>query len=155
MAPIGLDRIASSRGIDLSRWPPRYDPAYRPDLKSPFWLPEIECADAADQERLIFAKLTAQVRYAWANSPFYRRKWEGAGVSPDALKTLSDLPRFPVVQKQELRAAQSAAPPFGDYLCIDPAQVARIHGTSGTTGRPTVFGISSFGALVCGRSIGC
>ncbi len=143
MAPIGLDRIASSRGIDLSRWPPRYDPAYRPDLKSPFWLPEIECADAADQERLIFAKLTAQVRYAWANSPFYRRKWEGAGVSPDALKTLSDLPRFPVVQKQELRAAQSAAPPFGDYLCIDPAQVARIHGTSGTTGRPTVFGISS------------
>ncbi len=142
MAPIGLDRIASSRGIDLSRWPPHYDPAYRPDLKSPFWFPEIECAAPADQEQLIFAKLTAQVRYAWANSPFYRRKWEAAGVSPDALKTLNDLARFPVVQKHELRAAQTAHPPFGDYLCIDPGQVARIHGTSGTTGRPTVFGIS-------------
>ncbi len=45
------------------------------------------------------------------------------------------------MRKAELRAAQAAAPPFGDYLCIDPAEVARIHGTSGTTGRPTVFGI--------------
>jgi phenylacetate-CoA ligase len=143
MASIDLEKIAKGRGADLSRWPPRYDRAYRPDPNSLFWLPEIECADPADQERLIFAKLTAQVRYAWANSSFYRRKWEGAGVSPDALKTLNDLSRFPVVQKHELRAAQTAHPPFGDYLCIDPAQVARIHGTSGTTGRPTVFGISS------------
>jgi phenylacetate-CoA ligase len=48
-----------------------------------------------------------------------------------------------VVRKEDLRAAQAAAPPFGDYLCIDPADVARIHGTSGTTGRPTVFGIGA------------
>ena len=49
--------------------------------------------------------------------------------------------RFPVVQKAELRAAQAAAPPFGDYLCVGLSEVARIHGTSGTTGRPTVFGV--------------
>jgi len=42
-----------------------------------------------------------------------------------------------------LRTAQAAHPPFGDYLCIEPAAVARIHGTSGTTGRPTVFGIGA------------
>ncbi|MGH7266380.1 MAG: phenylacetate--CoA ligase family protein [Candidatus Rokuibacteriota bacterium] len=45
------------------------------------------------------------------------------------------------MQKADLRAAQAADPPFGDYLCIAPGEVARIHGTSGTTGRPTVFGI--------------
>ena len=39
-------------------------------------------------------------------------------------------------RRQELRAAQAAHPPFGDYLCIEPQAVARIHGTSGTTGRP-------------------
>ena len=64
-----------------------------------------------------------------------------AGVSPDTLQTLADLGAFPVVTKDELRAAQAARPPFGDYLCIPPEAVARIHGTSGTTGRPTVFGI--------------
>jgi phenylacetate-CoA ligase len=34
-------------------------------------------------------------------------------------------------------------PPFGDYLGIEPGEVARIHGTSGTTGRPTVFGVGA------------
>ena len=64
-----------------------------------------------------------------------------AGVSPAALKTLDDLAKFPVVQKHELRESQSAHPPYGDYLCVDSREIARIHGTSGTTGRSTVFGI--------------
>jgi phenylacetate-CoA ligase len=92
---------------------------------------------------VILAKLRAQIEYAWERSPFYRRRWEEAGVSPATLKSLDDLARFPVVQKSDLRAAQASAPPFGDYLCIEPSAVARIHGTSGTTGRPTVFGIGA------------
>src|SRR6266542_337961 len=107
------------------------------------WLPEIECAAPAARDELIFAKLQCQLRYAWERSPFYRRKWQDAGVSPDTLKSLDALARFPVVQKAELLAAQEAAPPFGGYLCIEPSEVARIHGTSGTTGRPTVFGIGA------------
>src|SRR5207237_1440144 len=83
----------------------------------------------------------AQVQWAWERSPFYRRAWEAAGVSPATLRTLADLRRFPVIQKADLRAAQAAHPPFGDYLCLAPGEVARIHGTSGTTGRPTVFGV--------------
>jgi phenylacetate-CoA ligase len=141
MATIDLDAIKRARGLDLSVWPPRYDPTYRPDPGQEHWLPEIECADPAARDELIFAKLSRQVRYAWERSPFYRRKWQEAGVSPDDLKSLDDLARFPVVQKAELRQAQAAHPPFGDHLCIDPSEVARIHGTSGTTGRPTVFGI--------------
>ena len=91
----------------------------------------------------ILAKLREQIRYAWTRSPFYRKKWEAAGVSPEALGSLADLGRFPVVTKEELRAAQALRPPFGDYLCIPPEAVARIHGTSGTTGRPTVFGVGA------------
>jgi len=124
-----------ARGVDLTVWPPRYDPAYRPAPDAEHWLPEVECADPAARDALVFAKLTRQVRYAWERSPFYRRRWHEAGVSPDTLRSLDDLARFPVVQKAELRAAQAAAPPLGDYLCIEPAEVARIHGTSGTTGR--------------------
>ena len=53
------------------------------------------------------------------------------------------LARFPVVRKDDRRAAQSGAPPFGGCLCSEPTEVARIHGTSGTTGRPTVFGVGA------------
>jgi phenylacetate-CoA ligase len=129
------------RGVDLSHWPPRYDPSHRP--AGEYWFPELECAEPEKRDEIIFAKLSAQVRYAWEKSPFYRRKWQEAGLSPESLRTLDDLARFPVVQKHELRAAQAAHPPFGDYLCIEPREVARIHGSSGTTGRPTVFGIGA------------
>jgi phenylacetate-CoA ligase len=46
-----------------------------------------------------------------------------------------------VVTKEELRRAQAEHPPFGDYLCVPPDEIVRVHGTSGTTGRPTAFGI--------------
>jgi len=143
VAPVDLQKLARLRGVDLTHWPTLYDKAYRPQPDEPDWLPELERADPAERDQIIFAKLSAQLRYAWEKSPFYRRKWQAAGVSPDSLRRLEDLSRFPVVQKHELRAAQAGQPPFGDYLCIEPAQVARIHGTSGTTGRPTVFGIGA------------
>jgi phenylacetate-CoA ligase len=127
----------------VTQWPPRYDPLYRPPPEEPYWRRDLETADPRQRDAHILDKLQAQVRYAWEKAPFYRRKWEAAGVSPDTLRSLADLAKFPVVQKQELRAAQASTPPFGDYLCIEPERVARIHGTSGTTGRPTVFGISS------------
>ena len=127
--------------IDLSVWPPRYDPGYRPPPAASHWFPELECAEPRARDEVILAKLRRQVEWAWARSPFYRRKWEAAGVAPATLKSLDDLARFPVVQKAELRASQAAAPPYGEYLCVEPAEVARIHGTSGTTGRQTVFGV--------------
>ncbi|MFL5430964.1 MAG: phenylacetate--CoA ligase family protein [Myxococcales bacterium] len=138
---LDLDRIARDRGVDLRVWPPRYDASYRPPPGDLHWLPDVERATPEDRDALILSKLRAQVRYAWERSAFYREKWTAAGVSPDDLRTLGDFAKFPVVQKQELRAEQTAHPPYGRYLCIDAVEVARIHGTSGTTGRPTVFGI--------------
>ncbi|HUJ27381.1 MAG TPA: hypothetical protein VLW85_15255 [Myxococcales bacterium] len=119
-------------------WPPRYDRSYLPEGR--YWS-ALECAPPGERDAVILDKLRAQVAYAWERSPFYQRKWEAAGVSPATLRSLDDLAKFPVVQKHELRASQAAQPPFGEYLCIEPREVARIHGTSGTTGRPTVFGI--------------
>lgn len=143
MTRLDLHALRRSRGADLTAWPPVYDPSYHPSPGEEHWLPEVECADPAARDELILAKLKRQVGYAWEKSAFYRRKWQEAGVSPDTLTSLEDLARFPVAQKAELRHAQAAAPPFGDYLCIEPSRVARIHGTSGTTGRPTVFGIGA------------
>src|SRR5207247_1498318 len=137
-------RASRSEGamtVDTSVCPPRYDPTYRPDPTADFWFPELECLHPGARDALILDKLRRQVAWAWERSPFYRRKWDAAGVSPATLHSLDDLAKFPVVQKAELRLSQAAAPPYGEYLCIEPGEVARIHGTSGTTGRPTVFGI--------------
>jgi len=131
--------LRGRRGVDLTVWPPRYDPAYRPPPEAAPWLPEVECADPAARDALVLAQLTQQVRHAWERSAFYRRKWQEAGVSPAPLRSRDDLARFPVVQKAELRAAQAAAPPFGDYLCIEPAAVARIH-CDRETFRPLPYG---------------
>lgn len=140
---IDIQRLKTVRGVDLSVWPPRYDPAYRPRAGEEYWLPEIECAEPAERDEIIFRKLTNQIRYAWDRSSFYRRRWEEAGVSPATLKGLEDLAQFPVIHKTDLRAAQESHPPFGDYLCTSQEEIARIHGTSGTTGQPTVFGIDA------------
>jgi phenylacetate-CoA ligase len=97
---------------------------------------------AADRDRAILARLQEVTRYAWNNSAFYRRKWDDVGFHPDHLKSLEDFEdKVPVVAKKDLREAQARAPRFGDYLCIPESDVFHIHGTSGTTGRPTVFGI--------------
>jgi phenylacetate-CoA ligase len=123
-------------------WPPRYDASYRPVLDQPCWFPARETMDPAEREARILERIRELMRYAWERAPFYRRKWSEAGVHPDHVRSLEDFERVPVVTKAELREAQVKNPPFGDYLCVEPSEVFHIHGTSGTTGRPTAFGIS-------------
>jgi phenylacetate-CoA ligase len=96
----------------------------------------------AEREAAIVERIREVMRYAYAHAPFYRRKWDDAGVDPERIRSLEDFERVPVVTKQELRETQAAHEPFGDYLCVPEAEVKHVHGTSGTTGRPTAFGIS-------------
>jgi len=96
----------------------------------------------AQREQAILARLQEVCAYAYAHAPFYRRRWDEAGFHPRQLKSLEDFEnRVPVVRKADLRAAQTAHPPFGDYLCVPDSEVFHVHGTSGTTGRPTAFGV--------------
>lgn len=123
-------------------FPPNYDDSYLPPRDSRYWFPVRETMPAAERERAILERLQAVCAYAYAHAPFYRRKWDEAGFHPGHLKSLEDFEsKVPVVQKKDLREAQTAAPPFGDYLCVPDAEVFHIHGTSGTTGRPTAFAI--------------
>src|SRR5262245_65674768 len=135
MLALDLARLRGARAVNLGAWPPRYDPAYAPAAHETCWLPEVECAPPAARDALILAKLRAQLQYAWNRCPFYRRKWEAAGVSPGTLRSLDDLAAFPVVEKAELRAAQAAVPPFGAYLGIDPHDVPRIDRKSVVEGK--------------------
>ena len=124
-------------------WPPRYDDSYRPQASSRYWFPERETMPPGDREKAIVERLRQVCQYAHDHSPFYRKRWDEAGFHPEQVKSLEDFERrCPVIAKADLRKAQEAYPPFGNYLCVPENEVWHIHGTSGTTGRPTAFGIS-------------
>jgi phenylacetate-CoA ligase len=92
-------------------------------------------ASRAALERLQLERLQATLRHAYANNANYRRKFDAAGVRVEELRTLKDLARFPFTTKADLRDAY----PFG-FFCVPMERVARIHASSGTTGKATVVG---------------
>jgi phenylacetate-CoA ligase len=103
-------------------------------------------------ESLQLERLRATLRHAYANNPSYKRSFDAAGVRPEDLVSLADLHRFPFTTKEDLREAY----PFG-FFSVPREQVARIHASSGTTGKPTVVGYTrndlvTWGSLVA-RSI--
>jgi len=103
-------------------------------------------------ESLQLERLQSTLRHAYANNPSYKRSFDAAGVRPEDLVSLADLRRFPFTTKADLREAY----PFG-FFAVPREQVARIHASSGTTGKPTVVGytkndLATWGSLVA-RSI--
>ena len=107
-------------------------PARRPD---PADLEPIECASRDELQALQLERLRWSLSHAYANVPHYRRAFDAAGVKPEDLKTLADLARFPFTTKNDLRDNY----PFGMFA-VPRERVARIHASSGTTGKPTVVG---------------
>ena len=124
-------------------YPAAYDESYLPPSDSTYWFPRRETMPPAQRDAAILERLQHVCAYAYANSPFYKSKWDAAGFHPSHVTSLEAFEdKCPVVTKKELRESQAAKPPFGDYLCIPDSDIFRVHGTSGTTGRPTAFGIS-------------
>jgi phenylacetate-CoA ligase len=98
-------------------------------------LHDIEFASRDELAALQLERLRWSLAHAYAHVPVYRRLFDAAGVHPDDLRTLEDLARFPFTTKAELRDNY----PFGMFA-VPLDQVARIHASSGTTGKPTVVG---------------
>jgi phenylacetate-CoA ligase len=112
----------------------------------------IETASRDALTALQIERLKATLDRVYERVPYYRAKFDAAGVHPDDLKSLADLAEFPLTTKQDLRDNY----PFG--LFATPLnEIARLHASSGTTGRPTVVGYSladlDMWALVMARSL--
>lgn len=123
-------------------FPASYDPDYFPPVDARYWFPDRETMPAGEREAAILKRLQTVTRYAYERAPFYRKKWDEAGFHPGKLKSLEDFEdRVPVITKADLRQSQARAPMFGDYVCVPDSEIHHIHGTSGTTGRPTAFAI--------------
>ena len=100
-----------------------------------FPLEPIEKASIDEMRSLQLKRLQQTLQYAYANSPVYRAKFDAAGVHPDDCKTLADMAKFPFTTKSDLRDSY----PFGMFA-VPRENCARIHASSGTTGKPTVVG---------------
>jgi len=103
----------------------------------------IEAASETELWDLQDALLRRQVRYLWQRSPFYRQKLAAAGVTPDAVGGVADLPRFPFTTKDEIRVSLERRRPLGDHLAADPSDLVQFHSSSGTTGRPSYVALTA------------
>ena len=115
-------------------------------------LEPIETASVDELRALQLERLRTSVRHAYDNVPHYRASFDASGVHPDDVKTLDDLAKLPFTAKADLRDNY----PFGMFA-VPREQVARVHASSGTTGKPTVVGYTTedldMWATVVARSI--
>jgi phenylacetate-CoA ligase len=95
----------------------------------------VERASREEIRALQRERMAKVLRHAYDNVPHYRRSFDAAGVSPDDFKDLPDIAKFPFTVKTDLRDNY----PFG-LLAVPQEKIARIHGSSGTTGKPIVVG---------------
>lgn len=92
-----------------------------------------ECMPESELRKLQDEKLVKQVQHAWEHVPFYRRKMEKAGVRPEDIQGVKDLPKLPFTTKADLRDTY----PDG-FLAVDKSKCIRMHSTSGTTGKRVI-----------------
>ncbi len=98
-----------------------------------YYQPEIECAPVEQLKALQDERLVKQVKHVWDNVPYYRKKMEEKGVTPEDIKSVDDLHKLPFITKDDLRQAY----PYG--LMGKPLKdCVRIQSTSGTTGKRVV-----------------
>jgi phenylacetate-CoA ligase len=98
-------------------------------------LDPIETASRDEIAGLQLARLQQTLRHVYDKVPHYRSAFDARGVTPADLSSLADLAKFPFTSKADLRATY----PFG-LFAVPREQIARIHASSGTTGKPTVVG---------------
>ena len=98
-----------------------------------YYQEEIERASRETMTAIQNEKLLRQIRHVWENVPYYRKKMEEKGVTPDDIKSIDDLRKLPTLSKDDLRESY----PYGLLGC-DLKKCVRIHSTSGTTGKRVV-----------------
>ena len=101
----------------------------------PYWNPKNETLPRGELEALQLVKLQRVVARAWEASPFHRRLYENAGVTPDQIQTLDDIRRLPFMTREDWMQCQADQPLFGDLVTRPRDQAIRYHLTSGTSGR--------------------
>jgi phenylacetate-CoA ligase len=103
---------------------------------------EMETMEPAKLVEIEEGLLKDELSYIYERSPFYREKWDEAGIGPGDFSKMEDLARFPFTTKDDLRKTQEELGGLGGHRCCGVEELVRIQGTSGTTGRPLYIGLT-------------
>ena len=103
------------------------------DWKEKIRDPKIECMSRDEMRELQSERLVKQVKNVYENVQFYRKKMDEIGVLPGDIKGIEDIGKLPFTTKEDLRDNY----PFG-LLAVPREKIARVQGTSGTTGKLTL-----------------
>lgn len=102
-----------------------------------YWNEEIETMPRKQLRSVQLDSMQKIVELAYAQSPYYKKSFDIAGVKPSDLKHLEDIKLFPTLDKKVLRARQQASPDFGDLVCASEEDFVFLSASSGSTGVPT------------------
>jgi phenylacetate-CoA ligase len=116
----------------MSREGDRGDPNRR------FWDEPAQTMPRAERRALQDERLRRTVHHVYEHAPFFRRRYDEAGVSPDDITTVDDIGRLPMIYKDDLRKSEIEHPPTGDYRCFGLDHAVRLTTSTGTTGKPTI-----------------
>lgn len=104
-------------------------------MMSIIWNKRYETLSRKELRLLQLVRVKELVKRVYRSVPYYRRRFDDAGVKPEDIQSLSDIARLPFTTKDDLRVNY----PFG-LFAAPLNRVVRIHASSGTTGKPTVVG---------------
>jgi phenylacetate-CoA ligase len=105
--------------------------------------PVVETRPVEDQFALDRESYREQVKYLFAHSEFYQRKFAEAGFhTPEQVGELDDIAALPFTEKDEIRRSQADYPPFGNHVAAPADSLRRVFSTSGTTGVPCYLGLT-------------
>lgn len=103
--------------------------------KHNIWNPKMECMSRDERHALQGERLRSVVKRVYENVPVYRARMEEKGVTPADIRTADDIVKLPFTEKTDLRDNF----PYG-LFAVPHSDIVRIHGSSGTTGKPIVTG---------------
>ncbi|MBS7250108.1 MAG: AMP-binding protein [Candidatus Freyarchaeota archaeon] len=96
------------------------------DRTKGFWNKKEETMSKEEKKRLDTKNLLFIFRHAYNNSPFYKKLYQDAGLTPEDIKTLDDIRKIPLITKPELQEAQKKDPPFGGLLAVPLNKLSEI-----------------------------
>ena len=98
-----------------------------------YFQPEIECASRETLREIQSQRLRDMVKRCYENVPLYKKRFDEMGLKPEDIQSIDDLYKLPFTTKQDLRDTY----PFG-LVAVPRDDLARVHASSGTTGKQTV-----------------
>lgn len=87
---------------------------------------ELEIMPAEARASYLAQRLSQAVTHAYHHAPATREIFDGAGISPEQIRTIKDLEKLPIIRKTDLIELQKKNPPYGGFLTIPPEDIDRV-----------------------------